>query len=160
MHLGALPSQLLLLLAAARPGSGTSSAHGWWSYDGAGQLILQGQRGDPENAPPILPAILGPNVNGIGLGSNYSAAEQPLAAHGFLDVTKSPFSADPTGKTDATAAIQAAVVMEVALAVLAAAEAAAMVVASMGKVAVVEMVEADWAKVVREVVVSTVHTAE
>jgi hypothetical protein len=105
-----LPSQLLLLLVAARTSS-SSSAHGWWSYDGTGQLILQGQqRGDPEDAPPTLPAILGPNVNGIRLGSNYSAAEQPLAARGFLDVTRPPFSADPTGKTDATAAIQAAVV--------------------------------------------------
>lgn len=110
MHLSTMPPQLLLLLASARAVSSTSGAHGWWSYDATGQLILQGQRGDPENGPPTLPAVLGPNVNGIGLGSNYSAVEQPLAASGFLDVTKPPFSADPTGKTDATAAIQAAVV--------------------------------------------------
>ena len=104
-----LPTQLLLLLAAARAGSSSSSAHGWWSYDATGQLIT-GQRGDPENPPPTLSAVLSPNVNGIRIGSNYSAADQPLAARGFLDVTKPPFSADPTGKTDATAAIQSAVI--------------------------------------------------
>ena len=53
--------------------------------------------------------MTGPNVNGIELRSNFSATDQPLAARGFLDVTKPPFSADPSGKNDATAAIQAAV---------------------------------------------------
>lgn len=104
---------LSLLLAVVAAGSAHAvapgAAHGWWSYDASGQLIV-GEGGDPEKRPPILPAVTAPNVNGIQLGSNYSAVEQPLAASGFLDVTKPPFSADPTGKIDATSAIQAAVI--------------------------------------------------
>lgn len=38
-----------------------------------------------------------------------SPANAPLARLGFLDVTAAPFSADPTGKTDCTAALQQAI---------------------------------------------------
>lgn len=108
-----LAALALLRPAVAAPSSSTAASSddrnsGWWAYDDAGRPILS-ERSDPENAPPTLPAVLGPNVNGIKLGSNYSADEQPLAAAGFLDVTKPPFSADPTGTTDSTAAIQAAI---------------------------------------------------
>ena len=57
----------------------------------------------------MLPPVLGPNVNGIELRRAYAAADQPMAASGFLDVTKPPFNADPGGTVDATAALQAAV---------------------------------------------------
>lgn len=110
---------MLLLLAVAAAAAAGSARHGvvalddahagWWSYDATGHMVL-GDGDDPENTPHTLPVVLGPNVNGIQLGSNYSAAEQPLAASGFIDVTKSPYNADPTGQIDATAAIQAAVI--------------------------------------------------
>ena len=35
--------------------------------------------------------------------------DRHLASLGFLDVTKAPYQADPSGKTDATAAIQQAI---------------------------------------------------
>ena len=102
--------QLTLLLAVGAIGTAATENEGgqggWWEYDTDGQIKLGG---DPEKAPPTLPLVLGPNVNGVELGSNFSATDQPLAASGFLDVTRPPFSADPSGKTDATAAIQAAV---------------------------------------------------
>lgn len=55
-----------------------------------------------------LPAIKGPVVNGINL-TLPSWPNQPLARLGLLDVTQEPFSADPSGSKDSTAAIQAAV---------------------------------------------------
>jgi hypothetical protein len=58
--------------------------------------------------PPTLPVVLGPVVNGIELGDGMLGPSQVLAAKGFLDVTKPPFLADPTGVLDATAALQRA----------------------------------------------------
>lgn len=56
-----------------------------------------------------LPAVLGPNVNGVSLVDPGLPAAQRLAPVGVLDVTKPPFSADHTGVRDATAALQAAI---------------------------------------------------
>jgi hypothetical protein len=56
----------------------------------------------------VLPAVLGPNVNGISLRDAGLGVDQPMAALGYVDVTKPPFSADPSGKADATSAIQKA----------------------------------------------------
>lgn len=58
--------------------------------------------------PPTLPVVLGPVVNGVELGDGTLGAAQPLAALGFLDVTKSPFLADPSGGKDSTEALQRA----------------------------------------------------
>lgn len=57
--------------------------------------------------PKPLPAVLSPVLNGIDISGNRSG-ENGLP-FGLLDVTKAPFFADNTGKTDATQAIQAAV---------------------------------------------------
>eukprot|EP00040_Diaphanoeca_grandis_P014749 m.74928 g.74928 ORF g.74928 m.74928 type:complete len:873 (-) comp24718_c0_seq2:61-2679(-) len=56
-----------------------------------------------------LPAIAGPVVNGILLGDGGLGDAQPLSKLGYLDVTKPPFNADPTGTTDATKALQQAI---------------------------------------------------
>ena len=58
---------------------------------------------------PSLPVVAGPVVNGIELADPGLGANQPLVKLGFLDVTRPPFSADPTGAADCTAALQAAV---------------------------------------------------
>jgi hypothetical protein len=84
-------------------------AHGWWAHNAEGDPIPRPGGLHRKPKLPALPLVSGPNVNGIELRSNFSATDQPLAARGFLDVTKPPFSADPSGMTDATAAIQAAV---------------------------------------------------
>ena len=61
----------------------------------------------PQTEP--LPLVSGPNVNGIDLADPGLPAAQAAAVRaGFVDVTKAPFNADPTGATDATAALQAA----------------------------------------------------
>ena len=56
------------------------------------------------------PTIREPFVDLLNLAVPAELADQPLAALGYVDVTGKPFQADPTGKTDSTRAIQAAVV--------------------------------------------------
>ena len=58
-----------------------------------------------------MPALLTPVPNLSGGSSPFLGAshELNLSAKGYLDPTQPPFSADPTGKADATAALQAAV---------------------------------------------------
>ena len=56
------------------------------------------------------PTIREPFVDLLNLGVPAELADQPLSALGYVDVTGKPFQADPTGKTDSTRAIQAAVV--------------------------------------------------
>jgi len=56
------------------------------------------------------PTIREPFVDLLDLGISAELAGQPLAALGYVDVTAKPFGADPTGKTDSTRAVQAAVV--------------------------------------------------
>lgn len=87
----------------------TGGQHGWWGYDDLGRPVPRPIPEDPEAPEAPLPLVLGPNTNGIDLRQAFSAGDQPLAAAGYLDVTKPPFSADATGRTDATAALQAAV---------------------------------------------------
>jgi hypothetical protein len=56
------------------------------------------------------PTIRKPFVDLLNLAVPVELEDQRLAALGYVDVTRKPFSADPTGKTDSTTAIQAAVV--------------------------------------------------
>ncbi len=62
---------------------------------------------------PLLPYIHGPVTRPVGDGVSLAIPKelgnQRLAKLGFVDVTASPFNADPTGKKDATAGLQAAV---------------------------------------------------
>ncbi len=55
------------------------------------------------------PTIRAPFTDLINLAIPPELENQRLAALGYVDVTKAPFGADATGKTDATRAIQAAV---------------------------------------------------
>ncbi|MCC7493984.1 MAG: hypothetical protein IT204_16625 [Fimbriimonadaceae bacterium] len=55
------------------------------------------------------PTIAGPWPDRLNLDLPAELRAQPLAVLGYLDVTQPPFSADPTGQRDATAAVQAAV---------------------------------------------------
>ena len=56
------------------------------------------------------PTIREPFADLLNLGVPAEVAAQPLAALGYVDVTAKPFEADPTGTTDSTRAVQAAVV--------------------------------------------------
>ena len=95
----------------AEPRGMHTPTHGWWAYDAAdGRPMPRPYAQSPDPEGNVLPLVLGPNVNGIELASKFSSGDQPLAVAGYLDVTKPPFNADPSGKTDATAAIQAAVI--------------------------------------------------
>ncbi|MHB8902471.1 MAG: hypothetical protein ACYC6Y_27230 [Thermoguttaceae bacterium] len=58
----------------------------------------------------VHPTIREPFADLLDLSVPPELADQPLAALGYVDVTAEPFRADPTGKTDSTAAVQAAVV--------------------------------------------------
>jgi hypothetical protein len=55
------------------------------------------------------PAIREPFVDLLNLAVPVELEDQRLAALGYVDVTRKPFSADPTGTKDSTPAIQAAV---------------------------------------------------
>jgi hypothetical protein len=55
------------------------------------------------------PTIREPFVDLLNLAVPAELEDQRLAALGYVEVTKGPFRADPTGKTDSTRAIQAAV---------------------------------------------------
>ncbi|MBU0481312.1 MAG: glycoside hydrolase family 55 protein [Proteobacteria bacterium] len=57
----------------------------------------------------VHPTVTGPVVDGISLEIPDEPGNRRLAELGLVDVTAAPFSADATGKNDATAAIQAAV---------------------------------------------------
>lgn len=55
----------------------------------------------------VAPTVLGPVGDGIDLElPDLDPASHPLLQAGLLDVTKSPFNADPTGHEDATHALQ------------------------------------------------------
>jgi len=75
----------------------------------------------PASLPPSLPAqpwnmpaVLGPFTDTVGRfapaagGRPPFGALQPLSLDGFVDVTKPPFQADPSGREDATVALQGA----------------------------------------------------
>lgn len=53
--------------------------------------------------------ILEPFVDGVALEVPEAVAAQPSAAAGFIDVTRPPFGADPTGAADCTGALQKAI---------------------------------------------------
>ncbi len=53
--------------------------------------------------------ILEPFVDGVALEVPEAVAAQPSAAAGFVDVTRPPFGADPTGAADCTVALQKAI---------------------------------------------------
>ena len=57
----------------------------------------------------INPTVYEPFVNGLHLDIPNELAGNRLAKWGMLDVTQSPFSADPTGKVDSTKALQSAI---------------------------------------------------
>jgi hypothetical protein len=57
----------------------------------------------------VHPTIREPFPDLLNLAVPAELEDQRLAALGYVDVTKGPFRADPTGKTDSTRAIQAAV---------------------------------------------------
>eukprot|EP00035_Acanthoeca_spectabilis_P001559 m.81023 g.81023 ORF g.81023 m.81023 type:complete len:1212 (-) comp10967_c0_seq1:393-4028(-) len=63
-----------------------------------------------ESQPPAMPAILTPTTDGPGCVAEDSRPPlgilQPLSHFGYVDVTRPPFDADPTGTQDATAALQ------------------------------------------------------
>lgn len=67
---------------------------------------------DATSCPPSLPAVLTPITDEVG-GVNAAVLPlglmQPLARFGLVDVTRPPFSADPTGVEDSTSSIQRAV---------------------------------------------------
>lgn len=58
-----------------------------------------------------MPAVLAPISNLNGFTSPYLGQSHPVSftARGYLDPTKPPFSADPSGREDATGALRAAV---------------------------------------------------
>ncbi len=57
----------------------------------------------------VHPTIREPFVDLVDLRVPAELRDQPCAALGLVDVTKSPFDADPTGQRDSTATVQAAV---------------------------------------------------
>ncbi len=57
----------------------------------------------------VHPTIGGPLPDTLDLRVPTELEDQRLAALGYLDVTKGPFRADPTGRQDCTAALQAAI---------------------------------------------------
>lgn len=57
----------------------------------------------------FLPPLLTPIPDGFYTETPAELGNQKLAEKGFLDVTASPFLADPSGKKDSTAALQAAI---------------------------------------------------
>jgi hypothetical protein len=63
----------------------------------------------PEEQDLIQATVLGPVVDGINLAVPPGTGNAKLAAIGLLDVTSSPFHADPTGKKDSTEALQLAI---------------------------------------------------
>lgn len=58
---------------------------------------------------PVYPAVLAGITDEVGFHSPPLGAAQPRADEGIIDVSAPPFSADATGVSDATVAIQAAV---------------------------------------------------
>eukprot|EP00039_Didymoeca_costata_P007512 m.100665 g.100665 ORF g.100665 m.100665 type:complete len:763 (+) comp13718_c0_seq1:63-2351(+) len=56
-----------------------------------------------------LPLVTKPFMNGISMDSGLDYTMQPMAELGFLDVTKPPFNADSSGKTDSTTRLQQAI---------------------------------------------------
>ncbi|MDZ7617810.1 MAG: glycosyl hydrolase family 28-related protein [Patescibacteria group bacterium] len=57
----------------------------------------------------VHPTIRQPFPDLVNLAVPPELEDQATAALGLVDVTKAPFKADPTGKTDSTAALQAAI---------------------------------------------------
>jgi hypothetical protein len=58
----------------------------------------------------VVDTVRGPLLDVIRLNTGIDAlGNKKLAAMGYVDVTAAPFNADPTGKTDATKALQGAV---------------------------------------------------
>ena len=116
-------------------GSNTSVQHGidWRSFApstggelalsilgaGSGRISLAGIEVTTQRRQGHLRALLAPipNLNGGATGSPFLGAgiagslakALSTAALGFLDATLPPFSADPTGVTDSTVALQAAI---------------------------------------------------
>jgi len=71
---------------------------------------VQAQEFGPNNLPPdVHPPVLAPIPDGIKLIVPPELGNQKLAALGYVDVTATPFRADPTGKRDATVALQQAI---------------------------------------------------
>ncbi|MEI7729791.1 MAG: glycosyl hydrolase family 28-related protein [Verrucomicrobiota bacterium] len=56
----------------------------------------------------VSPTVKGPFPDLVNLEIPGALEDQRLATLGYVDVTKSPFNADPTGKKDSTSALQAA----------------------------------------------------
>ncbi|NOY81421.1 MAG: hypothetical protein GXP31_10510 [Kiritimatiellaeota bacterium] len=64
----------------------------------------------PDNLPPeVHPPIMTPIPDGLSLDVPAELGNQRLAKLGLVDATAAPFNADPTGKRDATAALQRAI---------------------------------------------------
>ncbi len=63
----------------------------------------------PKYLPYLHPTVKWPIVDGIDLDVPAVLGNQAMARSGFLDVTAVPFSADPSGRSDSTKAIQRAV---------------------------------------------------
>lgn len=57
----------------------------------------------------VHPTVLRPVKDAISLNVPPILSRHPMAPMGILDVTRPPFSADPTGRRDATAALQRAI---------------------------------------------------
>jgi len=75
----------------------------------AAHLVLGGTPFTPELAPYTRPTVREPFPDGISLAVPSELGNRPLAAMGLVDVAAAPFGADPTGRTDSTAALQRAI---------------------------------------------------
>jgi len=59
--------------------------------------------------PYVHPTVLEPFPDGVGLAMPQELGDQRTATLGLVDVTKAPFNADATGKSDSTKALQRAI---------------------------------------------------
>ncbi|MCX7048089.1 MAG: glycosyl hydrolase family 28-related protein [Candidatus Sumerlaeota bacterium] len=75
----------------------------------SGQTAKQPAAADDSYLRYVSPTVKAPFPDLINLAVPTELEDQRLAALGYVDVTKGPFSADPSGRQDATQAIQAAI---------------------------------------------------
>ncbi len=73
-------------------------------------LSVSAETYGPDKLPPeVHPPVMTPVPDGISLAVPPELGNRELAKLGLVDVTAAPFNADPTGKRDATTALQRAI---------------------------------------------------